>query len=356
MNQLKKQHIACLINTHHATQTLRNGQRIIVDANAGKVLQAPAPLTQGSLKPLPGAPTATKLYVAAGNPDKATEYITDEIDGVGVLRSEYAYARFGEHPLAAIRSNHRRRLKMALHDTIQRYHSVRNGLPVIFRSLNMTSQELRALDHAEAFEPQELNPYLGFRGSLKMLSNLELLNFEIETIKEYLEKHHLPLGYMPSFVRTPNELQLLHSHLKDYRLHQLPNYQFWLQLNTPENLLAIDHYLMVPIDGFSVNIRSIHALLHGIDPDEPDIYSLYALDPQLFEPLLRRLVEAVKKAPHPMRGTRAHPEIVMHLEDNSTAFVELAVKLGFTGITVKPAFISIAKHRIREAEAAQIGQ
>jgi hypothetical protein len=127
-----------------------------------------------------------------------------------------------------------------------------------------------------------------------------------------------------------------------------------LQLNTPENILDIDHYLKVPVDGFSINVRSLHALLHGVDPDEPEIYSYYPLNVRLFEKLLEPLVATIKRRPHAQRGTKLHPEIVLHLEDNQAEFIELAVKLGFTGITVKPNFAQTAKHRIHEAEGKQL--
>lgn len=355
LQQLKKQQVATIMNTHQATKLLQIGQRVIVDANAGKVLRAPQPLTQESLTPL-HTTTATKLFISAGNPDKAAEYVTPLVDGVGVLRSEYTFAQFGDHPLAVIRSRKRGQLKKALHDTIRQYHTANQGTSVVYRSLNFTTQELRAFSQAEAFEPVEMNPYLGFRGGLKLLQNQELFDFELEMMRDYLEKYSEPLGMMVPFIRSAGELQLVHNHLKNKRLHEFSHYSFWVQLNTPENLLSIDHYLRVPVDGFSINVRSIHALLHGVDPDEPEIYSLYPLDIKLFEQLLKPCVTAIIRSPHAMRGTKGHPAVVLHLEDNSTAMVDLAVRLGCTGVTVKPPFVATAKERIRETEGLVITQ
>jgi pyruvate, water dikinase len=356
LEQLKKQHIATIINTHQATHALSTGQQIIVDANAGLVHQAPKPLTNDSSHaPLPIA-TATKIYISAGNPNKAREYITPVVDGVGVLRSEFVYAKFGTHPLTIIRSSEKKKLETALHEVISAYQSNQEGrtLPIIYRSLNFTSQEARSLAHSEAFEPQEMNPYLGFRGGIKLLQNFELLDFELTMIKNHLSKNGAPLGYMLPFVRTPGEFQLLHNHIKSYRLHQFPHYSLWLQVNTPENILHIAHYLKVPVDGFSINARSIHALLHGIDPDEPEIYSYYPINAGALAQLLKPFVATIRQSPHALRGNKLHPEIALHIEDNRTELIELAVSLGLTAITVKPDFAQTAKHRIHEAEGSQL--
>lgn len=356
LEQLKKQHIATIINTHQATHALHTSQQVIVDANAGLVHQAPKPLTNDSAQtPLPIS-TATKIYISAGNPLKAREYVTPLIDGVGVLRSEFVYAKFGTHPLATIRSSQKGKLKAALHEVISAYQSGQENrpLPVIYRSLNFTSQEARNLAHSEAFEPVEMNPYLGFRGGIKMLQNFELLDFELTMVRDHLAKNRAPLGYMLPFVRTPGEFQLLHNHIKSYRLHQFPHYSLWLQINTPENILHIAHYLKVPVDGFSINARSVHALLHGIDPDEPEIYSYYPINAGALAQLLKPLVATIRQSPHALRGNKLHPEIALHIEDNRTELIELAVTLGLTAITVKPDFAQTAKHRIHEAEGNQL--
>ncbi|MBU2543316.1 hypothetical protein KJ707_02015 [Patescibacteria group bacterium] len=350
---IKKHNLPTILNTIHATKYLKPGLSIIVDANAGLVLAMPTQTR--TVKPNVLPLTITKVYISAGNPLKAAEYISPAVDGVGVLRSEYSFASLGEHPLHLLKSRKRTQLKEILIKTIQAYQKTKPNLPVIYRSQNFTSQEFRALTHAVSFEPTELNPYLGLRGGLKMISSFELLDLEMEVMNEVLTTSSAPLGFMLPFIRTSSELQLITNYLTTrYLVNQQTNLSLYLQLNTPENVLQLRHYLSKPISGISVNVRSLHALLHGIDPDNPDIYSLYPIDIELMRGLLEKVMHAVSSTENNEETIRIRPKAMLHLEDYNLQLIEIATRLGFDIITVKPEFASRAKQCIAQIEEQRL--
>ncbi len=352
IRHLARHSLPTIINTRHATRYLRPGLSVIVNANTGQIVtinKNKATTHQAS------RPTITKTYISAGNPHKAQEYITDHVDGVGVLRSEYTFASIGEHPKHLLRSRKRHQLKTKLKQTIQAYRQTKKDLPLIYRTLDLTSNEFKALEFAGSFEPDEINPYLGFRGGIRTLNNFELLELELEVLKEIATENNVPLGLMLPFVRTPSELQLIKSYLN--RKHDFKTGSkigLYLQLNTPENILQLSHYLKSGLRGVSLNARSIHALLHGIDPDNPELFSLYPYDRELMKSILEKTAQAVKDRNSDPQNYDLPIQLLLHLEDNNLYLVEIATQLGFDVITVKPEFAPRVKQRIRELEEEKL--
>ena len=343
-----------IINTRHATKYLTSGLSVIVNANSGKVLTISKNKTHHS--PATQA-TVIKTYVSAGNPHKATQYITNHVDGVGVLRSEYAFASLGEHPKYLLNSKKKHQLKNTIKKTIQTYRKTKKNLPLIYRTLDLTSREFKSLAFANSFEPNEPNPYLGYRGGLRILNNFDLLDLEVEILQEIALENNVPLGLMLPFIRTSSELQLITNYLsKKHHFKPGSKIGLWLQLNTPENIFQINHYLSSYLAGVSFNARSIHALMHGVDPDNPDIFSLYPYDINLMEKLLTMVSEAVKNKNNHHENMYAPTKVMIHVEDNNLRLVEIAAKLDYDIITVKPDFAPRAKQRIREIEEQKLTQ
>lgn len=340
-----------IINTKYATSYLRNGLSIIVNANTGQVLavkKGSTPQRQLTKE------TKTKTYISAGNPHQADQYVTANVDGIGVLRSEYTFASLGEHPKYLLKSRRRHQLKTALQKTIQAYRRTKKNLPLIYRTLDLTSQEFKALAFANSFEPDEPNPYLGYRGGIRTLNNLELLSLEVEVLEEVASFNNIPLGLMIPFIRTPSELSLIQNYLaKKHHFSPGSKIGLYLQLNTPENILQLDHYLRFPLTGVSFNVKSIHALLHGIDPDNPDIFALYPYDIELMKKLLVRVREAITDKNKQLQDNQPLIKLMLHLESNNLNLVEIATSLGFDIITVKPEFALMTKQRIQEIEEQQ---
>lgn len=353
--QLRKEAVPTIINTKQATLQLKNGQQVLIDANAGQVLEVKTPNQRRVANPAPHAPTITKVYISAGNPFKARDYVTTQVDGVGVLRSEYTLAKLGTHPLQMIRGKQQEKLKLALKQAINEYRQTRPNLPVIYRSQNLTSQELSMLEKAESYEAAEINPYLGFRGGVQLLRRFEYLDLEAGLIEELLQENPSPLGLMLPFIRTPSELHLIVKHLEQqFNLFTQQNFKLYLQLNTPANVRQLKSYFsgLRPglVSGIAVDIRSLHALAFGVDPTNPELFALYPYDFELMKQLLTEVMTTVRQLQS--EPTQNKPlKTMLLLEDHNLSLIELAVELGYHSITVKPNFVNRVKTRVQELEA-----
>lgn len=339
INQFKKHYIA------HAVISWELGSRGFIFTNFQEDSET---ITQKSS----ATKTVTKLYISAGNPYKAPN-TTQAIDGVGVLRSEYVYAQFGIHPAQIVHSRQREVLQRALSDCITQYQAAISHQRVLFRSQNFNSQESRRLEYGSSHEPVEDNPYLGYRGGLKMVSQPELLRLELEAVRTALKNTTGALGYMLSFVRTPQELSALIHHVEISGTSQDPKFELWMQLNTPENILNLAAYPTHKLTGVSVNIRTLQALLHGIDPDNPEVFERYELDEMLLERMLELLTE-MRRHLNTLRPNGTSLQLNIHLEDFSSSLVAVAVKLGYDGVVVKPRSIEIARGIILEEEERKL--
>lgn len=293
--------------------------------------------------------TFTKLYISAGNPHRANMVTSASPDGIGVLRSEFIYAQFGIHPAHIVHSRQREVLERQLAQAVTAYQAAVSFQRVIFRSQNLHSQENMALSNAYSHEPEEINPYLGFRGGLKLVTYPELLRIETNALQQALARQAGTLGYMLSFVRTPQELSTLIHHIEKAGLTQRAHFETWWQLNTPENILNLKAYPLHKLAGISVNIKTLQGLLHGVDPDNPEVYERYQLDTTV----LSGLLEQIAATREDLQGLRPQGKpllLHLHLEDFSRELVASAVKLRYDGVVVKPRALEMARVVVAEEE------
>jgi hypothetical protein len=144
-------------------------------------------------------------------------------------------------------------------------------------------------------------------------------------------------------VRTSAEFALLKNHLsqKQPEAGQYFAQNLWIQCSTPENLLQVHQYLHHQPKGLIIDVAGLHGLLHGVDPDDPDLFSQYPLD----VPLLMRLLNHVKE-----QSLETSTQLYLLLPHFHKDLIEYAVNLGMNGITVKPQDVTQAKRTISELE------
>lgn len=301
------------------------------------------------------APTITKVYISAGNPEKARDYCANPIDGVGLLRSEYTFAKLGTHPQHLLKGKYRPVLQKELERLIHLYLEACPGKPVVYRSCNFTSDQLRQLKHADPYEPEETNPYLGLRGGLALLSRPEFFKLELQVLRNVLDqKPQSRLGLMLPFVRSTSEAQALLDEVKKTNLMARDNFGVWLQLNTPNNIWELDTYPLKNLAGLSINLKSLHGLWLGIDPDNPEFRDRYSLSAQIGEEIISQVLTAIKQQTSQF-VTPKPPQVLLHLEEYRAEFLTIAIRLGINGVIVKPKAATAAKNAIIDEEAKPLG-
>lgn len=291
--------------------------------------------------------TITKLYVSTGNPDRADDHLTNHVDGVGIFRSEYVVAKLGFHPNFVIKSKYKKVLEQEFATAITSYQTRLQGKPFLFRSLNMTSSELLKLQYGNQYENHEEDSYLGFRGGMRLLTNLDWFEFELKILNASLKKYRSPIGYVLPFVRTPSELSQIQNKIDSARLSDFAHFQTFWQVNTPSNLISLRNYPLSRISGIIINIKSVHGLLMGINPDNKELIGRYPLDYDVLAPVLSN---AIKMA----RQNFANLQVLIHMEDYQATLAKLVIDEGAHGLIVKPGVASRVKADIIDIEQAPL--
>lgn len=290
-------------------------------------------------------PTATKVFVSVSKSEQLQAQVAGA-DGIGLLRAEWAYMQLPAHPLHLLKTGKADLVRNTLTEyVLQVSQSQHTDFPIIFRSQNLTTNELASFPNGQDYEPEETNPYLGYRGAIRAIHDYTLFNVELDALQDAHMEGVSNLGLMIPFVRNHSELAILLHHFTKPEFSTQRFLKLWMQANTPENLLNMDQYCMPGLQGISLNIQSIHALLYGVDPDNTDVFQLY---PVHHETLFRLLQNARKV-------TQAHHiQLVLQLEHYDQKLVEFAAQLGYDGVTVRAKDIHRARQQVLETEHQQI--
>lgn len=293
----------------------------------------------------------TQVYASAGNPQRSATYTDLPIAGIGLLKSEYSILKYGTHPHALVRGHKRNLLKHSLIHTLQTFNSFPQIKKILYRSFDFPSNELSKLEHATTYESVEQNPWVGTRGAYKQLSQPDLFDLELETLKEYCQHSSTTIGLLLPFVRSPEELQRIIVKVAEAAL-PTPQFELWWQVTTPENILNASAYPVKKIDGISIQVDTLLQLLLGTDPTNSLLQEHYSAPIELLETLLETFIAQIQKSKKTARLEEL--PILLQMEQYNPAIVALAVKLGLTGVTVRPAVAPLAKACIIDYEAAPL--
>jgi pyruvate,water dikinase len=271
--------IPCVVGTGTATAKIKTGQIISVDGAHGIVYdgkvadQKPIISEQDAksrvFETSEGVPaTSMKVYVNLAEQELAEKTAQLPSDGVGLLRAEFMIAGIGEHPKAMIKKGKGDEFSEKLSDGILKFCNAFNPRPVIYRATDFKTNEYRDLTGGKDFEPVEANPMIGFRGAGRYLKQPEVFQLEIEAIKNARSKlDNKNLWLMIPFVRTPAEMQKIMEILKAGGLTQSDDFKIYMMCEIPANVILIDQFLDLGIDGISIGSNDLTQLMLGADRD-----------------------------------------------------------------------------------------
>lgn len=333
--------VPCVVGTQTATKKLKEDTVVTVDGTKGMVFLGgkisheahPAKVAPESKKHIR---TATNLYVNLAEPERAAEIAKEYIDGVGLLRAEFMIANIGIHPKEAIAQKKQQDFIKKLAKNLEDFCSVFNPRPVIYRATDFKTNEYRALPGGKNWEPEEANPLLGFRGAFRYISNPDVFNLELQAIKMVREKYK-NLHLMIPFVRSPEELAKVRRLVAAEDLFKSSNFKFLMMVELPVNVILLEEFIKVGIDGVSIGSNDLTMLLLGTDRDNAEVAQAFnELSPAVAWSL-KRIVRICKK-----HGVTT--SICGQAPSTYEDLVYDLVKMGITSISINPDAI----YRVRE--------
>ncbi len=339
--------IPCVVGTERATTTLNNGQVVTVDGSHGKVYEGKVTrrikTTAVSDMLREAVRTKTRVYVNLAQPELAEKVAAHNVDGVGLLRAEFIVAQIGEHPQYMIKHHREEEFVEKLYHGINLFAQAFDPRPVVYRTNDFKTNEYRELTGGQDYEPVEENPMIGYRGASRYITDIEVFKLELEAIKR-VRKEHKNLWVMIPFVRTVNELIGTKKIMEAEGLVRSEDFKLWMMVEVPSNVLILEKFLEVGIDGISIGSNDLTQLILGIDRDSEKLAGTFDERDEAVMVALERVVKITRKMGVTSSICGQAPSVYPEL-------TEKLVKWGITSVSISPDMIGTTREIIAKAEA-----
>lgn len=344
--------IPCIVGASHATELLKDGEKITVDGSMGVVYEgiaAPKKEEKSAVAVVASAPvTGTKVYVNLAIPQKAEEVSKLPVSGVGLMRIEFLFTSYiQEHPCALIEKGESKFLVDKLSDGIAMVAKAFYPRPVILRTSDFKTNEYRDMEGGEKFEPHEENPMIGWRGCSRYVSDSyrEAFKLELKAIKKVREEMGLKnLHVMLPFVRTIDEVRQITAMMKDVGLVRSRDFKLYLMAEIPCNIFMAEEFAEW-CDGFSIGSNDLTQLTMGADRDSDILGKMGYFDER--NEAIKRAINMLIQAAHRKGCTVG---ICGQAPSVYPEFTEFLVKAGIDTISLNPDTVVSTINIIASAE------
>ncbi|MCX8008139.1 MAG: phosphoenolpyruvate synthase [Patescibacteria group bacterium] len=337
--------IPAVVGTADAMTKLRDGMTITVNGTLGEIYEGVVEIHETKQAVVTEyIKTATKVYVNLAEPSRAQTVSQMNVDGVGLLRAEFMIADIGVHPRKLIEEKQEDVFINTLAEKLEIFCKAFQGKPVVYRATDFKTNEYRGLKGGEAFEPQEPNPMLGFRGAARYVADARVFQIELAAIKKVRNEYgYKNLWMMIPFVRTPKELEDVKAIMEREGLERSHDFKLWLMCEIPTNVIRLEDFIRVGIDGVSIGSNDLTMLILGTDRDNSEVaHDFNELDPSVlwaFERVIKTCVQHNITVSMCGQAPSDYPDLV-----------EKLVSWGITSVSVNPDAVNNVRETILHAE------
>ncbi len=342
--------IPCIVGTQKATQLLKEGELITVDATRGVVYRGNVAKPKKETQAHPAfiqemlPPTGTKVYVNLAQPELAEKVARLSVDGVGLLRAEFIIADMKKHPLKFIEEKKEKEFINQLAEKLRVIAAAFYPRPVVYRATDFKSNEYRVLEGGEKYEPEEENPMIGFRGASRYIRQPEVFKMELKAIRKVREEFKLKnLWLMIPFVRRVGELKAIKKIMEEVGLYRTKDFKLWMMVEVPSTVFLIDKFLEEGIDGVSIGSNDLTQLILGIDRDSQILGREFDERNEAVLKAMKIVIEECNKRGVTVSICGQAPSVYPEL-------TEKLVEFGITSVSVNPDAVERVKHIINSAE------
>ncbi len=345
--------IPCVVGTANATEVLRDGEIVTVDAGEGVVTEgASAPKPQdGEASPL-RAPatlahvvTGTRILVNLSEPSQLKKAANLDVDGVGLLRAELMVveALEGVHPLKLIEEGRSERFIEQMAESLTAFANAFAPRPITYRTIDFRTNEFRGLTGGDQFEPEEANPMIGYRGALRYMREPALLGLELEAISRVWEAGHENFHVMVPFVRTPREVVACRKQFEEAGLLSRPGFELWVMAEVPSVLFHLERYAKLGVAGISIGSNDLTQLMLGADRDSE-------LVAEVFDERDEAVTEYISQLLTRARELGLQTSICGQAPSVYPEYAEILVRAGIDAISINMDAVDRARTLIAAAE------
>lgn len=362
--------LPAIVGTSNATHILHDQQEVTVSCAEGEVGVIYEGIAEFSVEELridhlPETKTGVMLNLA--NPSAAFRWWRLPSDGVGLARMEFVINNaLKVHPMALVHFDSLKdeAAKAKIADLTKGYddktaffvEGLARGLsqiaavvypkPVIVRMSDFKTNEYAALLGGSAFEPDEENPMIGFRGASRYYSPRYAEGFALEC--RAIRRLRTEMGFdnvvvMIPFCRSPAEADKVLAVMKENGLERgKDGLEVYVMAEIPANVILAEEFAS-RFDGFSIGSNDLTQLTLGVDRDSEDLSELFDESNPAVLWMIQSLIERAHAA-------GAKVGLCGQAPSNDPAFATLLVNAGIDTISVTPDSFVAVKRNVAKAE------
>ncbi len=349
--------IAAVVGAPDATKILKTGNVVTVNGSKGEVYkggltssQAAVLKAQTTVKSTRHLKTATKVYVNMAQPDRVVDVSKMNVNGIGLLRAEFMIADIGTHPRKLIKEHKEKVFITKLAADLVKFCAAFNPRPIVYRATDFKTNEYRNLIGGKEFEPEESNPMLGFRGAYRYISDPRVFELELEAIKMVRNKYgYKNLWLMIPFVHTVAEMEEVKKIIAASGLSRSASFKLWLMVEIPSNVILIDKFCELGIDGVSIGSNDLTMLILGADRDNDEVT-------QVFDERNPAVLWALERVIRTCSKYKVTSSICGQAPSDFPELVEKLVTWGISSISVNPDVVDVVRENIYNVENKLAGR
>ena len=364
--------VPAIVGTSSGTQVLWDGREITMscaEGEEGLVYDGILDYEVSEVRMEDIPETRTQIMMNIGSPTAAYRWWRLPCQGIGLARMEFIINNIIKiHPLALI---HPDRIEDAearqwieiytqrfqdkaeyfvehLSRGIAKIAASQHPYPVIVRMSDFKSNEYANLIGGRAFEAQESNPMLGFRGASRYYSPEYREGFDLEcrAVKRVRDEMGLTnVVLMIPFCRTLDEADRVLGVLAENGLRQGENaLEVYVMCEIPSNVILAEEFAR-RFDGFSIGSNDLAQLVLGVDRDSDKLRHLFdernEAVKRFISDLLHRIKETVPECKVGICG---------QAPSDYPDFAEFLVREGIDSISLNPDSVLEVKRRVSDLE------
>lgn len=363
--------LPAIVGATDATTRLKDGQEVTVscaEGDEGTVYDGIADFEVEEIEIGQIPKTRTKVMINLANPASAFRWWRLPSDGVGLARMEFIIGNLIKiHPMALVRFDEvqDKEARASIEELTRGFEdkteffvdTLARGIgriaaahypnPVIVRMSDFKTNEYARLIGGEAFEPQEENPMLGWRGASRYYSEGYREGFDLECRALLRCREEIGLTnvvLMIPFCRTLEEADKVLGVLAENNLARGRNgLQVYVMAEIPANVILAEQFAQ-RFDGFSIGSNDLTQLVLGVDRDSDLLSGLFD---ERNEAVTAAIAELLGKA----QKSGTHTGICGQAPSDHPEFARFLVEHGIDSISVSPDSFLQVKEQVAAAES-----
>ena len=365
--------LPAVVGTGDATERLTDDTEVTVscaEGERGRVYAGRAEFESEEIDLQEIPETRTRIMLNLANPAAAMRWWRLPSDGVGLARMEFIVNQaIKVHPMALVHPDavddpeDRERIdaltagwpdkpeyfvdRLAL--GVARIAAAAHPNPVIVRLSDFKTNEYADLIGGGAFEPQEANPMLGWRGASRYYSDAYRPGFDLECRAIRRAREHIGLDnirIMIPFCRTLVEADRVLEALAENGLKRGDRgLQVYVMCEVPSNVILAGQFAE-RFDGFSIGSNDLTQLVLGVDRDSDRLAHLF--DER--NDAVTSMIESVIRDAH---AHHCHVGLCGQAPSDHPDFAAFLVRAGIDSISVNPDSFLAVKRSVAEVEGSR---